>query len=177
MENQELNRLIVVGEKFNFSENSYQSQYGERYTRASDNFLSWIANIESYILDNYGKESGPYKLFEKFNQHKLNGFNEGDFLEQKSILVGSIKACRTVPRRHQKRIEHPVIELLKNKIFWPVLVISIGSSFALGIHFGGSKFDKEKIDLYEENRDLRKQNIKLKDFLETKTIIKIQDSV
>ena len=177
MENQELNRLIEIGEKFIFSQNSYQSDHGTYYTRASDDLLSWIASIESYVLDNYGKESGPYKLFEKFDQKKLNGYEERDFLRQKSILMGSIKSCKTVPKKLGVIAENPIIELLKNKTFWTVLVILIGASFALGIHFGNSKFDKEKLDLYEENRKLRNENIKLKESLNKKTVTITKDNI
>lgn len=176
MENQELDKLIEDGEWINFLQNSYESEFGTRYSQASDFLLSWIANIESYILNNHGKESGPYKLFEKFDQKRLNGYEERDFIAQKTILLGAIKSCKTVPRIKEVRIEHPIIELLKSKLFWTVIVFVAGASFALGIHFGNSKFDKEKIDLYEENRDLRKQNIKLKENQKNEALT-VQDSL
>jgi len=53
MDDKELIRLIDEGKKFNFTNNSYSKNYGT-FSRASDEFLSWIANIESYILNNYG---------------------------------------------------------------------------------------------------------------------------
>lgn len=158
----ELNRLIEIAESFSFQNNSKSKSYGT-YTQVSDDFLGWIASTESYIIDNYGEDSGPFRLLSKLDRNKLYGYEEDDFTEQKSIVLGSLKACRTIPKKEFKSKEHPIIELLKNKTFWTIIVITLGGAFAFGIHFGSAKFDKEKIDLYEENRQLRKDNILLKD--------------
>lgn len=159
MHQKELERLIKVGETFSFKNNSKNREYGI-YTQVSDEFLGWFANTESFIADNYGKNSGPYKLLTKVDQDKFNGYDQDDFKEQKSLILGALKACKTLPKKVIQEPEHPIIELLKNKIFWTVLVITIGGAFALGLHFGASKFDKEKLELYEENRQLRiKKNV------------------
>jgi len=82
-----------------------------------------------------------------------------------------------LPKKKIKVREHPIIELLKNKIFWTVIVVTIGGSFALGFHFGNTKFDKEKIDLYEENRSLRIMNNNLLDSLKSNSNDKSIDSI
>lgn len=176
MGNKELTRLIQEGEDLNFNDNSYQGS-SSMCTRASANLLSWIANIESYILNNYRKESGPYNLFQKFEIYRLDGYSEGYFIQQKSILLGAIKACKTLRKNENKTKDHPIIELLKTKTFWTVLVVTTGASFGLGLHFGSTKFDREKINLYEENRDLRNQNIKLTNSLKQGAQVKSNDSI
>ncbi|MFL0070873.1 hypothetical protein [Tenacibaculum maritimum] len=164
MHKNEIERLIEVGENFSFVNNSKNSQYGA-YTQVSDEFLGWLANTDSFIIDNYGENSGPYKLLKKIDQNKLNGYEQDDFIEQKSIILGALKACKTLPPKEFKASEHPIIDLLKNKVFWTILVITLGGAFALGLHFGTSKFDREKLDLYEENRKLIKNNKTLSDSL------------
>lgn len=164
MHQKELERLISVGEKFNFRNNSKNGQYG-MYTQVSDEFLGWFANSESFIIDNYGENSGPYKLLKKVDQNKFNGYEQDDFIEQKSIILGALKACQTIPPKEFNASEHPIISLLKNPTFWTILVITLGGAFALGLHFGASKFDREKLDLYEENRQLRMDKEILSDSL------------
>jgi hypothetical protein len=175
MHQKELERLISNGKSFNFHNNSKNGQYG-MYTQVSDDFLGWFANAESFIVDNYGKNSGPHNLINKVDQNKFNGYEEDDFIEQKSIILGALKACQTIPRKEIQASEHPTIGLLKNKTFWTVLVITIGGAFALGIHFGASKFDKEKLELYEENRQLRMDKTILVDSLKVYKTLK-SDSI
>ena len=164
MHKKELERLIEVGENFSFANNSKNNQHGA-YTQVSDEFLGWLANTESFIIDNYGEKSGPYKLLKKLDQNKFNGYEEDEFIEQRSIILGALKACKTLPPKEFKVTDHPIIDLLKNKTFWTILVILLGSAFALGLHFGSSKFDIEKLDLYEENRELIKKNKIISDSL------------
>ena len=175
MHQTELDRLISNGSDFDFRNNSKNGQYG-MYTQVSDDFLGWFANAESFIIDNYGKDSGPYNLLTKVDQNKFNGHEEDDFIEQKSIILGALKACQTIPRKEIQVSEHPTIGLLKNKTFWTVLVITLGGAFALGLHFGASKFDKEKLELYEENRQLRIDKTILADSLNIYKTIK-SDSI
>lgn len=127
-----------------FNNNSKTSRFGT-YSQASDDFLGWIANTEDFIIENYGKESGPYKLFQKFEQEKINGYEQDDFDQQKSIILGSLKACISIKPKRNNISKNPIIELLKNNTFWKILVITLSGTFALGLHFGSVKFDKEKL--------------------------------
>lgn len=162
MYKEELERLILKGGEFSFSNNSKIEKYG-RFTQVSDDFLGWLANTESFILDNYGENCGPYKLLNKIDQRKFNGFGKDEFVAQKRIILGALKACKTIPRKEIQMITNPVIELLKSKTYWTVLMVFISGSFGLGMYFEGSKFDKEKLDLYEENRQLKIYKIELVD--------------
>ncbi|WP_156126402.1 hypothetical protein [Hymenobacter sp. DG25B] len=91
--------LIATGKDFSFRTNSYHSQYGSAYSRASDSLLSWIATVEDFIMNNYGEESSPFKLYQTFERNKLNGFEQDEFDKQITILIGALKACKSIPFR------------------------------------------------------------------------------
>ncbi|MCS6283696.1 MAG: hypothetical protein HUM72_24540, partial [Dolichospermum sp.] len=66
MEKNVLDEIIKQGETFNFRNNSETNSSGT-YGKASDDLLSWAANVEEYIRVNYGEESGPYKLYQSID--------------------------------------------------------------------------------------------------------------
>lgn len=175
-----IEELIQSGEKFNFRNNSYSVSHGT-YTRASDELLSWIATIEDFIHNTYGEESAAYKLYLTFDRTKLNGYEQDDFEEQIAILNGALKSCKNiVPKNKKKQIDdHLIIQLIKNIYFWTVLLVISGGAFALGLHFGISKFDKEKSELYETTKKQEVEIKSLKDNLQsqTKTIQSLRDSL
>lgn len=51
--------------------------------------------------------------------------------------------------------ESALANLLRNGLFWSIVVPVGGIAFGLGIYFGEAKFDKDKIDWYNENRILK----------------------
>lgn len=169
---EDLESLIKQGENFHFGNNSERTQ-NETYGRASDELLGWTANVEDYIIENYGEDSGPFKLYKNFERNKLTGYYESDFNNQLKVLMGALKACRQIkPRKKTRRKEdNQILSLIRNPLFWACIVVITGSSFALGIHFGSSKFDKEKSDYYEENKKL-KLDLSKKD-----NLIKQKDSI
>ncbi len=44
----------------------------------------------------------------------------------------------------------------KNLAFWSIFLVIIGGAFGFGYHIGNSKFDKDKIDYYQQNQELKK---------------------
>jgi hypothetical protein len=78
-----------------------------------------------------------------------------------------------------KKQDNPIIALISNLYFWGVLVLVIGGSFSLGKEFGNSRFDKEKADLYNENKDLKIKNQSLIDSsqINNQTIRLLTDSI
>jgi len=150
-----IEELIQKGQTFNFNNNSYTASHGT-YSKASDDLLGWAATVEDFIRTNYGEESSAFKLYQTFDRRKLTGYEQYDFDRQMTILFASLKSCQSISPISKKRSEeNAIIKLLKNPIFWTVLVTAIGASFALGNYFGSNKFDKEKIELSEENRLLK----------------------
>ena len=98
-----------------------------------------------------------------------------------TILNGALKSCKNiVPKNKKKQIdEHLIIQLIKNIYFWTVLLVISSGAFALGLHFGNSKFDKEKSEFYETTKKQEVEIDSLKDNLQRKTatIQSVRDSL
>ena len=151
-----LEALINQGSIFNFQNNSYTYSHGT-FSKASDELLAWIANVEHYIIENYDENSGPFNLFKTFKRSQLSGNYQPEFDEQMTILRGSLIACKQIPAKKKVRLEDDnlIIGLIKNPVFWTVIVVIMGGSFSFGSNFSSSKFDKDKNELYEENKALK----------------------
>lgn len=182
-----IDELIQSGQKFTFRNNSYSASHGT-YTRASDELLGWAATVEDFIRNNYGEECAAFKLYLTFDRKKLNGYEQDEFEKQMTVLNGALKACKNItPKPVNKQVDdHQVIQLIKNIYFWTVLLIISGGAFALGLHFGTSKFDKEKSEFYETTKSQEIEINSLKNNLLTKdttivtlnkTITSLQDSL
>ena len=149
MKEQELQNLLNKGLSFSFENNSYRNSNGV-YSKATDELLSWITEVDHYISTNYGHDSSPYQLFKSLDQGKLNGWNKSDLEKQLTIIRGALKGCRGItPVRTKKTDDSLILQLIKNIVFWPTIVVLIGAAFSLGHYFGQSNFDKEKQDLYD----------------------------
>lgn len=161
--------LIKEGQTFNFKNNSYHGTHGT-YTRASNELLSWIATVEDFIRNNYGEESSAFRLYQNFNPRKLNGNYEKDFIIQMNILLGALKTCKNITPKiaHKQHNDHQIIQLIKNVYFWTTIVVLSGGAFALGRHFGSSKFDKEKSDYYDQIKSLKTDTAYLHRIVELK---------
>lgn len=61
-----------------------------------------------------------------------------------------------------------IIQLIKNIYFWIVLACLISGSFAFGNYFGSSKFDNEKVQLYEAKKILENELVKKDALIEIK---------
>jgi hypothetical protein len=95
---------------------------------------------------------------------------------ENSLSISNTKSSKKHRRPYE---EHPILALIKSSIFWTVLVFVGGVSFSFGHYFGGAKFDKEKIDLYDDNINLtnkydslNKQNKTLKQQNDSLVLIK-----
>lgn len=156
-----LEELILKGQTHIFKNNSEYTQYGGPYSRASDELLGWAAQVEHFILENYGEDSGPYKLYKSFDRRYLTGFEEDKFKTQLNILLGSLKACRDIEpnKKRRSKDDNVILSLIKNPLFWAVIVVLTGGAFGFGLRFGSAKFDNEKSDLYDENKILKNKLI------------------
>lgn len=150
-----LESLIEQAEQFNFANNSYHSG-NQVYSRASGEFLAWVAGIEHYITQNYVDDSGPVKLFKTIDKTQFSGYYQTSFEKQLSILRGVILSCKAIPPSKQKKKEdNSILTLIKSPTFWTVIVVLIGGAFTLGFYFGNTKFDKDLIDLTQNKKDLQ----------------------
>ncbi len=93
---EEINKLIDQSVKFTFENNSHTVPHGT-FTRASVPFQTWVVECE-YILENYStKESLPWKIFQKLDKRKFNGFEKIDFNDQKELILSALKAYLRSP--------------------------------------------------------------------------------
>lgn len=152
---EKLKELISEGQGYNFNNNSYNTSYGV-YSKASDSLLAWISSVEDFILTYYGEDSSPYKLFQSIDRSKLSGNYQSSFEKQLTKIMGALKACEKIePKPPKRRVEdNQILNLIKNPYFYMTIVVLVGAAFSVGLKLGSSKFDKEKIDLYNNNKEL-----------------------
>lgn len=150
-----LDSLIEQGRQFNFENNSYHSEHGV-YSRATDEFLAWVAGIEHYVTQNYDDDSGPVQLFKSIDKTKFSGNYQSSFEKQLSILRGVLLSCKTIPpSKQKKKDDNSILTLIKSPAFWTVIVVLISGAFTFGLYFGNTKFDKDLIDLTQNKKDLQ----------------------
>jgi len=146
----DLNELIEEGNKYNFDNNKKLS-YDEYFSQATPEFLSWVSKVEDYIVTNYDENSGPHKMLNDVSKRYFSGFHQSQFETEFNKLKGAISSCKTV-LPNKKAHDHPIIALIKMPLFWTVMVIAIGTTFKLAFDLGNAKFDKEKIELNDQNK-------------------------
>ena len=162
--NQRLDDLIEKGKRFSFNNNSKLTG-SEYYSKASDEFLAWIAGIEDFLIQNYDEEAGPFRLFKTLERDKLTGHYQSSFEHQLQILRGTLISCKDIsPYKRKRQEDNAIISLLKNPLFWTVIVIFIAGSFTLGFYLGNARFDNNLIELSESKRDLQ-DSLKIKNKL------------
>lgn len=64
---------------------------------------AWIGEVEDFIASNYGKESSPWGIYQRFVRRNLDGDYEDTFNEEKNIIISALKAClRIAPKQINK---------------------------------------------------------------------------
>lgn len=110
---EKIESLIQEAKDHSFQKNSYSSNSGF-FSRAGVEMQSWVADCEDFILNNYGKDSSPWRIFERFNIRHLNGYYEHQFDQEKTILVSALTAClRITPKEKKKQIVTEELDLTK----------------------------------------------------------------
>jgi hypothetical protein len=96
---EKINALITEGNSHTFSSNCYRSEHGV-FSRPTADMQSWIAEVDDFILTNYGKESSPHKVFERFDRGNLDGNYQDTFEQEKQLIISALKAClRISPKK------------------------------------------------------------------------------
>ena len=122
-----IKQLIEEGHTYQFQNNCYSERYGT-FSRPSDEMQSWIACVEDLIIENFGNDSSPYRLYQEFNKRKLFGNYQSEFDKQKSKLIAVLKAClRIKPKKKDTSLStdyvlsnvfdrfHLVVKQLRNR--------------------------------------------------------------
>jgi predicted nucleotide-binding protein len=108
--------LIKEGEEHTLDKNIYlHSELREHYTKSTSELQGWIAECEDYILSNYGKDSAPWRIFERLNISKFDGNYPEDFDKQKKIIISALTSClRIKPKKNSAgHISTPELDLSK----------------------------------------------------------------
>ncbi len=160
--NNYLNDLIKEGQNFNFNNNRKIFSYdGTSYSDASNDLMSWISKVEDYIRSNYDDNSGPVKMIESVKKEKFNGYHQSEFETELKKLQGAIMSCeRILPNK--KKDDNYILSLIKNPVFWTILVVVIGDTYKLGHDIGESKFGNEKIEQKKAVESQEKEITRLK---------------
>jgi hypothetical protein len=97
--------LLDEGEGFTYSNNSaWHPGSNGVYGRASHDYQAWLTKVEDFIIENYGKDSPPYKQFSRFNIELINGYEEDGFEIQHSIVIGALKACQSIEPKRRPQV-------------------------------------------------------------------------
>jgi hypothetical protein len=153
-----LGYIIAEGDKFNFDNNkTYSKSTACWYSKATDDLMAWISKVEDYIRSNYDENSGPYKMLESVKKEVFTGYFQGNFDCEITKLKGAIKSCLSVTP-NKKKDDNVVFALIKNPLFWTIIVVVTGASYTLGYDNGTSKFDNEKIE-FKKQIDLQSIDI------------------
>ena len=108
-----LNQLIAEGESFTFQKNCENKSHGT-YGKVSVEMRSWAADVEDYLLSNYGKESSPWRVFSKFNIDAINGNLEDAFEKEKSLIMSALRACERIapPKKEAEKAKSMLLQNL-----------------------------------------------------------------
>jgi hypothetical protein len=93
-----IGQLLSEASEHTFQNNSVTREYGI-YGMLSPEFQSWVAEVEDFIIQQYGKESAPWRVFERFNIDSTEGSEEDAFDTEKRTVVSALKACLRIPAR------------------------------------------------------------------------------
>ena len=148
-----VSELIEEGNKYNFENNKYYA-HGDVFSQATTEFLSWVSKVDNYISSNYDETSGPYKMLISVNKSKFNGYYQSEFEAELTKLKGAIKSCENL-KPNKIKPSDKITDLIKNPLFWAILVCVIGASYKLGFDNGNTKYENQKIELSENNKVLR----------------------
>jgi len=136
----------------------------------SKNYMSLIVDYRGQkSYEQYGTQGGTRTLFTPRFIEKLNYLideievrrNMAIMKEDKTSLTPAIETLQE-DEQYQKATDkkHYTIGIA---IFWTVAIALAGGIFMFGFYVGNTKFDKDKNEMYEQIKDLEKENQSLKE--------------
>lgn len=143
-----IEKLIQEGNTFSFENNSKKFSSGGVFSFASADFLAWLSKVESLIYKYYDKNSGPVKMIESVNKRHFNGFYAKDFEAEVVKIQGAIMSCKDLNPSFKNFVTNKIILSVLGTVFLTL----IGGAYKFGRDSGYIKFEKEKIELYEQNK-------------------------
>jgi predicted nucleotide-binding protein len=144
--NKKANELITEAEKYQFQNNCYSVSHGT-FSRAGVEMQAWIADCEDFILSNYGEESAPWRVYERFNRDKLDGNYQDTFDKQKNLIVSALTSCLRINPTQNRAIKPNNHKLDSSKVF---IVHGHNEEVKIKVARFIDKMDFEPIILHEQ---------------------------
>lgn len=127
-----------------------------------DDFEHWLQVTVGYAENYFGSNHQRIRLLK---QVRL-GIVKNDLLDDKAGKIQNLKSeARSyvnefiddledlkLDATQPSKIKYPLN--LSQEVFWTVCLAIIAAAFSLGYYFGNNKFDKDKIDYYNQVRSL-----------------------
>jgi hypothetical protein len=124
----------------------------------------WTSETTSLIEKIFGKNSEEKKRnLRAINYVPFDVYgNTSEEAKRQRLNEGKGKASRFV-NSYIEEIEKigvpsesktESMNMLKSALFWTIVLAFIGGAFTLGLKLGEAKFDKEKLEMYNQNRVL-----------------------
>lgn len=100
---EKIRELIKEAEKYTFDVCSYfHEEHQDSYSKSIPDMQAWTAECEDFILNQYGKDSSPWRIFDKFKRNKLDGYHQDTFDNQKGIIISALTSClRIKPKSYE----------------------------------------------------------------------------
>jgi len=114
---QKIKELIEEAKEHTFKKNNYVEPGLGVFSRPSVNMQAWIAECEDFLLINYGKDSAPWRIFERFERGNLDGNYEDELEKQKEIIVSALTSCLRISPKGKTNIQIETKDLDLTKVF------------------------------------------------------------
>lgn len=141
-----------------------------------DSIDTWLPVTMEYVRDYYGYYGQPTLsmagLIIAKNGARYYGNSPDEIksigqkaLEQVKLLLIDLERMRArrggrnepteaFPAKNTDKSESGFRMSIKAELFWTIAAAAISGAFAIGLYFGNTKFDKEKIDYYNQMNKL-----------------------
>jgi len=112
-----IKELINEAKEHSFDKNNYINPGLGTFSRPSTDFQAWIAECEDFLQTNYGKDSAPYRIYERFDRRMLDGNYSEEVERQKDIIVSALTACLRIAPKNKPNKQIITEELDLSKVF------------------------------------------------------------
>lgn len=114
--NEKINNLIEEAKLYTFEKNCYHLPHGT-FSRPNPDFQSWIAECEDFLLTNYGENSAPWRIFQRFNRANLDGYYSDTVEKEKGIIVSALTSCLRIFPKINGKAQIVTAELDLSRVF------------------------------------------------------------
>lgn len=141
----------------------------DQNTREED-LHQWLSTATGYAENVFGSNHPRVRLMDQLTKsvygEKINNKNPNDIIEiedQAAVyiteFIDDMKDLRAMQKSEGVVTKYPLG--LGAEVFYPLFGVLIGAAFGLGFYFGNNKFDRDKIDYYNQLQRLQSDTAEL----------------